>query len=491
MLIVAPADRGHFQWTLPLQASLRARGKRVELWTHEVAAAWLPDNATTTSESDSAAAPLVVRAELGDGRMLSQFVRAYKVAVSEGNSDADGYRLALSDGHAGLRRAMAQCGVPDAKAPGSDGFDDMLASVAGREALLERLCDGDVVVVAWERVWCSWVPGLCSRAGVKRAAGHGGDHPGSGGPGATAVPSMGFMPSFLHPFRAHAGVEIYSFDGVSRVRDRRDDVDPPLLDAPSVSFDMCYVIARALMGSVPLPVGRERVGVLLPADDADGLEANPLGDALSAWLDGDGGDVTVVSLGSQSALSTLSAHAERSLLCGALAASPRVLAASSTNPASLSSSPELAGALSNGRLRLESWLPQWLVLAHARVRVMISHCGANSVHEAMANGVAVVPCPFFDDQWYIAMRLEQLYRGNGSDSPSENGGAVSSGLGCGVSKELLRGPHDRAVAGVADAVKQAFSIAPLLLHDLAASVRADSGTSRAADLLLAKATLCG
>ena len=31
------------------------------------------------------------------------------------------------------------------------------------------------------------------------------------------------------------------------------------------------------------------------------------------------------------------------------------------------------------------------------------------MHEALALGVPIVPFPFFDDQHYIAVRLEELY----------------------------------------------------------------------------------
>lgn len=49
-----------------------------------------------------------------------------------------------------------------------------------------------------------------------------------------------------------------------------------------------------------------------------------------------------------------------------------------------------------------------LVLGHPRVRAFVSHCGANSVHEAIFHGVPVVAVPFFDDQRYNGPRLVQL-----------------------------------------------------------------------------------
>lgn len=48
------------------------------------------------------------------------------------------------------------------------------------------------------------------------------------------------------------------------------------------------------------------------------------------------------------------------------------------------------------------------VLGHPRVQVFVSHCGANSVHEALFHAVPVLAVPFFDDQRYNGPRLVQL-----------------------------------------------------------------------------------
>lgn len=49
------------------------------------------------------------------------------------------------------------------------------------------------------------------------------------------------------------------------------------------------------------------------------------------------------------------------------------------------------------------------MLGHRNAACFVTHCGANGAHEALARGVPVVPLPFFDDQHYIAARLEELY----------------------------------------------------------------------------------
>lgn len=56
-------------------------------------------------------------------------------------------------------------------------------------------------------------------------------------------------------------------------------------------------------------------------------------------------------------------------------------------------------------IRIESWVAsQMAVLSHPNVRVFVSHCGINSVHESVACGVPIVGIPLFADQPDMAFR---------------------------------------------------------------------------------------
>ncbi|MEL6882306.1 MAG: glycosyltransferase, partial [Cyanobacteria bacterium J06607_10] len=58
-------------------------------------------------------------------------------------------------------------------------------------------------------------------------------------------------------------------------------------------------------------------------------------------------------------------------------------------------------------IRIDSWGPPLLaVLQHANVRVFVSHCGINSVHESMAAGTPIVGIPMLADQFDMAMRVK-------------------------------------------------------------------------------------
>mmetsp|Transcript_35460 Transcript_35460/g.110605 ORF Transcript_35460/g.110605 Transcript_35460/m.110605 type:complete len:137 (+) Transcript_35460:1525-1935(+) len=50
-------------------------------------------------------------------------------------------------------------------------------------------------------------------------------------------------------------------------------------------------------------------------------------------------------------------------------------------------------------LRIEQFVPQQAVLRLRQVVALVSHCGANSSHEALACGVPMVCVPFFMDQF--------------------------------------------------------------------------------------------
>ena len=93
--------------------------------------------------------------------------------------------------------------------------------------------------------------------------------------------------------------------------------------------------------------------------------------------------------------------------------------------------PERARA-STARWRLESFVPQTLVLGYEGVRCFVSHCGQSSMHEALAVGVPMVCVPFYCDQYEWAASV--CARGAGvlldklGSSPEEVKAAVASVL---------------------------------------------------------------
>eukprot|EP00940_MAST-03C_sp_MAST-3C-sp2_P003397 g3397.t1 len=58
------------------------------------------------------------------------------------------------------------------------------------------------------------------------------------------------------------------------------------------------------------------------------------------------------------------------------------------------------------RCRVERWVNQQSVLGHPSVRLFVSHGGANSVHEAIAEAVPVIVVPLGLDQHDVASRAE-------------------------------------------------------------------------------------
>jgi MGT family glycosyltransferase len=59
-----------------------------------------------------------------------------------------------------------------------------------------------------------------------------------------------------------------------------------------------------------------------------------------------------------------------------------------------------------GNLRILDWGPAPLaILAHSKVKVFVSHCGINSVHESLHAGTPIVGIPMFADQRDMAVRI--------------------------------------------------------------------------------------
>ena len=205
-----------------------------------------------------------------------------------------------------------------------------------------------------------------------------------------------------------------------------------------------YITYPPLIPDLSLvPTGRVVAGPVFPSPHiaatqsaADEKRLEDLG--LKQWLDDDQRPVVYVSLGSMVKHNFNVASVNRLLI--ALCSRPcswRVLStvqqqgeyrSAAPSPSSTSASAaqprergadldplveeesiqsQQKGALPNHYLNA-GWVPQQAVLKHPKVRAFVTHCGANSIHEAIYHGVPMVAFPFFDDQRYNGPKLVEL-----------------------------------------------------------------------------------
>lgn len=195
----------------------------------------------------------------------------------------------------------------------------------------------------------------------------------------------------------------------------------------------------------PLPPDIHLVGPMLD-DEEPGLDAG-----LSAWLSA-GPPVVFVNLGT---LAAPGADIVAALARGLEDASFRVLWVLRGDAA------EIVRRMSPG-LRIEPWLSsQMAVLRHPAVRAFVSHCGVNSVHEAVTCGVPIVGIPLFADQLDMAMRVSDAGVGLVLPKHSLKPDAVRATVRKVIGDSVIRGKMPR----------------------LQAALSAAGGVERAADLL--------
>lgn len=85
-----------------------------------------------------------------------------------------------------------------------------------------------------------------------------------------------------------------------------------------------------------------------------------------------------------------------------------------------------------------SWCPQLEVLDHESTGCFVTHCGFNSVIEALSLGVPVVAMPLWTDQTTNAKFLEDVWRVGLRTSPDENNIVMKESLEYCL-KEILKG----------------------------------------------------
>ena len=187
--------------------------------------------------------------------------------------------------------------------------------------------------------------------------------------------------------------------------------------------------------------------------------------------------VVVISLGSQSALTCLGSAAAINLILGALKYDAHVLFTGERPDINLW---ELG--IPEHALFCTAFIPQWRVLNHKNVKVFITHCGANSTHEGLYAGVAMIPLPFFYDQYYIAQNLEELYGYNKVEDYSPlRKSDLQPPNNC-TNDELVTYFHYKR-GKVCNAIKLAFNIPPDKLGELRRRVEEENGVSCFADVI--------
>ena len=144
----------------------------------------------------------------------------------------------------------------------------------------------------------------------------------------------------------------------------------------------------------PIPPLVKMVGPIFPKTIA------PLTPSLKQWLEAGEQDAVVVYI-AFGTLATLEAWQIKALVEGLTNAKYRVLWSIPENQQHIF--PKLPDSF-----RIESFVPQQAVLSHRSVRVFISHCGMNSINEALSCGKPILGLPFFGDQFYNAARIVDL-----------------------------------------------------------------------------------
>ena len=257
----------------------------------------------------------------------------------------------------------------------------------------------------------------------------------------------------------------------------------------------CAVLVTTAFGfeaERPLPSNVVLVGPHVPpAAAATGAALVDV--ALHRWLDAraaEGTRVVYVAFGSMVPLPRALAQAILSGL-SALKKKQKLAVLWSTRDAArlgLATTSTTAPAASQVEVRVESWVKQPAVLAHGAVALFVTHCGMNSVMEALHCGIPLLGVPMWNDQIDVAARIVSAGAGlrlhwkhwQGWHAPAPEGNSAGGARAA----SLLEGP--RAFARAVEA-----SAAQLLCErsfaDAAArtarTMRSVGGVDFAADLI--------
>jgi UDP:flavonoid glycosyltransferase YjiC (YdhE family) len=175
---------------------------------------------------------------------------------------------------------------------------------------------------------------------------------------------------------------------------RSQCTDQKKLNDPFSQHPMIVGTAFGIEIPRPLPPFVHLVGPIFPKT------VKPLSPSLSKWLEEgkESQGVVYIAFGT---LATLEAWQAKALVEGLTDNRFRVLWSLPKNQQHLL--PTLPSSF-----RIEDFVPQQTVLSHAAVRAFVSHCGMNSINEALYWGKPILALPFFGDQHYNAARIVDL-----------------------------------------------------------------------------------
>ena len=265
----------------------------------------------------------------------------------------------------------------------------------------------------------------------------------------------------LDPLRTAAASVAES--GLARVllalrnRERSQRSLPPLREQdlyPCATMERPFIVTTVIGFEYPhaIPPLCHFVGPTPPA------KYPQLSEEMGQWLDRQQRPVVFVAFGTM--------HVFSQKDCRALLASLEVVIAQGTAAVLWALPTEQQallpdGALAASAIRVEGFVAQYALLAHPKVSAFVSHCGANSVGEALLAQTPLVCCPGMADQPANAARLHSS--------------------GCGVLVEGGAGG-----SGVVAAIQQVLENQEAFAHRLASMrgmIAAAGGAKRAVDVL--------
>ena len=108
------------------------------------------------------------------------------------------------------------------------------------------------------------------------------------------------------------------------------------------------------------------------------------------------------------------------------------------------------------KFMFNTWLPQYDLLNDKKTKLFITHCGLNSVHEALRSGVPIIGFPVFGDQPYNAGKLVSKGFGLTFDLRSFNTQELVSAI-----EEVVTNPRYRATVKKASAILKSERVPPI------------------------------